>query len=47
MKIVEMIGCCDLNFKFMTKVLARLKGLSWKRTQAFEQTKEDEKTFSH
>lgn len=47
MKIVEMIGCCDLNLKFMTKVLARLKGLSWERTQAFEQIEEDENTFSH
>jgi hypothetical protein len=47
MKIAEMIGCCDLNLKFMTKVLARLKGLSWERAQAFEQIKEDENTFSH
>lgn len=46
MKIVQMIGCCDLNLKFLTKVLARLKGLSWERTQAFEQIQEDENTWS-
>jgi hypothetical protein len=47
MKIVEMIGCCDLNLKFMTKVLAILKGLSWERAQAFDLIEEDENTFSH
>ncbi len=47
MKIVEMTSCCDLNLKFMTNVLARLKGLSWERAQAFEQTEEDKNTFSH
>jgi hypothetical protein len=47
MKIVEMDRLCALNLKFITKVLARLKGLSWERAQTFEQIEEDENTFPH